>query len=170
MKIRLKKSGKVREFCQDMWVGTLNLLFQVIDIDKHPITNIVTTRKAPINQTHYILFTIVYLSRACSLCDANEDNCFNVRSDQQCDDWEGEDQCVQNPQWMYANCRKTCSKCDYGTGRNLRYFNYHGSLGEISSWIVKIKTQDHFIESSFVFINSIQSKAPHQSRTLMFRR
>lgn len=38
--------------------------------------------------------------------------CTNVLLDADCDYWTSQDECESNTQWMYANCRMSCTSCD----------------------------------------------------------
>ena len=49
------------------------------------------------------------------MCMTQENTCFNVESDADCERWASDAQCEINPEWMYPNCRKTCLRCDRGT-------------------------------------------------------
>ena len=55
--------------------------------------------------------------RACSGCRTQENTCYNVQTDADCEEWAADGQCDINPEWMYPNCRKTCLRCDRGTGQ-----------------------------------------------------
>ena len=50
------------------------------------------------------------------MCKTQENTCYNVEPDAKCEEYAADAQCEINPEWMYPNCRKTCLRCDRGTG------------------------------------------------------
>jgi hypothetical protein len=47
------------------------------------------------------------------------DTCVNLAGTDSCDWWVSRDECLKNPAWMKANCKKSCNMCDPGTVQNL---------------------------------------------------
>jgi hypothetical protein len=39
--------------------------------------------------------------------------CADVYDSSQCNTWADQSKCIENPDWMIANCKKSCYACDY---------------------------------------------------------
>lgn len=56
---------------------------------------------------------------------STENACADLYDSTQCNTWADQSKCIENPDWMIANCKKSCYACEYndhdgqGTGRNI---------------------------------------------------
>ena len=39
-------------------------------------------------------------------------DCADIYDTTQCNDWAENSRCIQDPDWMIANCKKSCYACD----------------------------------------------------------
>ncbi|KAK7478304.1 hypothetical protein BaRGS_00030456, partial [Batillaria attramentaria] len=45
--------------------------------------------------------------------------CHDIHNAKDCRHWAAHGECTNNPDWMIANCRESCAKCEDGTCKNL---------------------------------------------------